>query len=135
MRLLQATVAATVLVVAAPVLISGFGSAAKVQPLDLAMEDDFRTHYDQAPVRPDWRITRIAWRGSNVEIRLAVPGHQAAGLLKSPIYVLYKSLATVCPAPDAAIWDLLTPDQDIVIRGTTGNGDVFHDLSCRNYGA
>jgi hypothetical protein len=81
-------------------------------------------------VAGNWQV-HVRWRESVLLASFMPPYQEAFELWYRPEELL-RTMTHLCPAADDAIWQMLTPDQDIVMEPTVGGKiTVEMRVSCR----
>ncbi|MFQ6022161.1 MAG: hypothetical protein ACE5NW_05515 [Acidiferrobacterales bacterium] len=114
-------------------VIGDWGRVQRTDDLNHVVES-LRSYYATTPIRNDWQISEIVTSPRDIEIRVLVPGSQAAGLVKSPQYVQFVALGAACPDKKDPLWQMVDQRQDISVRGKTATGEMIMDVSCRLFG-
>jgi hypothetical protein len=68
--------------------------------------------------------------GSRIEVRLRVSGERRKDFARLPADLQSASLASVCPASHAQVWDLIGAQQAIRIRAIGSDGTDLLAVTC-----
>ena len=94
-------------------------------------EKHLKAYYLETPVPEGWKITGISARNGKVWVDIALPGPQAAALVKADPGKGEQTLGVHCPPRTDMVWRILSETQGIEVRGLGPGGKAVLAVDCR----
>lgn len=93
-----------------------------------AIVDSVTVYFKSFPIGGGWDPVKFEWNNGDVNIKVKIP--TAAGIMENSPELQLRAVSVACPSKLEPIWNT-NGLEDIVIQGSTMNGDIFITVSCK----